>query len=160
MLDIIDKKGFRSGVGIILVNKNNHLFLARRIGRSGWQFPQGGVQTAETPEEAMFRELHEEIGLMPNDVDILATSKDWLKYRLPKSMVRHNSAPLCLGQRQRWFLLRMLTADENVRFDVTNKPEFDGFRWVRYWYPLRHVISFKKKVYRQALQEFSSVLFK
>lgn len=157
---MIDKKGFRSGVGIVLANKNNRLFLARRIGQTGWQFPQGGVQEDETPEQAMFRELYEEVGLKEQDVEILAVSKDWLKYRLPKNMVRQYSEPLCLGQRQRWFLLRMLSSDKNVRFDYTDKPEFDGFRWVRYWYPLHQVISFKKKVYRQALQEFSSVLFK
>ena len=156
---MIDKKGYRSGVGIILVNEQNRLFLARRVGRTGWQFPQGGVQEDETPKQAMFRELYEEVGLKEQDVEILAVSKDWLKYRLPKNMVRQYSEPLCLGQRQRWFLLRMLSDDQNVHFDATNKPEFDGFRWVRYWYPLHQVISFKKKVYRQALQEFSSVLF-
>jgi len=156
---VIDKKGYRSGVGIILVNEQNRLFLARRVGRTGWQFPQGGVQEDETPKQAMFRELYEEVGLKEQDVEILAVSKDWLKYRLPKNMVRQYSEPLCLGQRQRWFLLRMLSDDQNVHFDATNKPEFDGFRWVRYWYPLHQVISFKKKVYRQALQEFSSVLF-
>lgn len=156
---MIDEKGYRPGVGIILANQHNRLLLAQRVRKTGWQFPQGGVKEDETPEEAMFRELHEEIGLKEQDVEILAISKDWLKYRLPKNMVRQYSEPLCLGQRQRWFLLRMLSSDKNVRFDVTNKPEFDGFRWVRYWYPLCRVVAFKKKVYRQVLQEFSSVLF-
>jgi len=156
---VIDKKGYRSGVGIILANGHNRLLLARRIGKDGWQFPQGGVKTDETPEEAMLRELHEEVGLEAEDVEVLAASKDWLKYRLPSHMMRHCSGPLCVGQRQKWFLLRLLSNDYKVRFDVTNKPEFDSFKWVRYWYPLRRVISFKKKVYRQALQEFATTLF-
>jgi len=156
---VIDKKGYRSGVGIILANGHNRLLLARRIGKDGWQFPQGGVKTDETPEEAMLRELHEEVGLEAEDVEVLAASKDWLKYRLPSHMMRQCSEPLCVGQRQKWFLLRLLSNDYKVRFDVTNKPEFDSFKWVRYWYPLRRVISFKKKVYRQALQEFATTLF-
>ncbi|MGD9153373.1 MAG: RNA pyrophosphohydrolase [Gammaproteobacteria bacterium] len=156
---MIDKKGFRTGIGIILANDSNRLLFARRIGQNGWQFPQGGVNRAESPEEAMFRELYEEVGLQSEDVEILAASKDWFKYRLPKYMVRRCAKPICLGQRQRWFLLRLLGDDQKVRFDVTNKPEFDGFKWVRYWYPLRQVISFKKNVYRQVLQEFATVLF-
>lgn len=155
---MIDKRGFRSGIGIILANNENQLFLARRIGQDAWQFPQGGIIEDETAEQAMFRELHEETGLREKDVEILATSKDWLKYRLPKFMVRHYSEPICIGQRQRWFLLRLLTDDQKVRFDTTNKPEFDGFQWVHYWYPLTRVISFKKKVYRKALEEFSQIL--
>lgn len=156
---MIDKKGFRTGIGIILANERNRLLFARRIGQNGWQFPQGGVNNAETPEEAMFRELYEEVGLQQEDVEILAASKDWFKYRLPRYMVRRCVEPVCLGQRQRWFLLRLLSNDKKVRFDVTSKPEFDGFKWVRYWYPLRRVISFKKNVYRQVLQEFATVLF-
>ncbi|MGD9108968.1 MAG: RNA pyrophosphohydrolase [Gammaproteobacteria bacterium] len=156
---MIDKKGFRTGIGIILANDRNRLLFARRIGQNGWQFPQGGVNNAETPEEAMFRELYEEVGLRSEDVEILAASKDWFKYRLPKYMVRRTAEPVCLGQRQRWFLLRLLSDDQKVSFDATNKPEFDGFKWVRYWYPLRRVISFKRNVYRRVLQEFATVLF-
>jgi putative (di)nucleoside polyphosphate hydrolase len=156
---VIDIKGFRSGVVIVLVNDQQQLFMARRIGQQdAWQFPQGGLHEGETPREAMYRELNEEIGLLPDHVEIIAESKDWLKYHLPKNMIRYYSKPLCIGQRQRWFLLRMKTTDNDIDFNVTDSPEFDMFRWVDYWYPTTKVISFKKRVYQKALNEFESKL--
>lgn len=156
---MIDAKGFRSGVVIVLINDQKQLFMARRIGQQdAWQFPQGGLHEGETPREAMYRELNEEIGLLPNHVEILAESKDWLKYYLPKNMIRYYSKPLCIGQRQRWFLLRMRAADSHIDFNVTDSPEFDMFRWVDYGYPANKVISFKKRVYQKALNEFESKL--
>lgn len=156
---MIDRRGFRAGIGIILANAKNQLFLGRRIQQNAWQFPQGGLLKGEAPFEGMLRELYEEIGLKEQDVEMLAASKNWLKYRLPANMIRYNSRPLCLGQRQKWFLLRLVSKGVNFSFDVTDKPEFDGFRWVSYWYPLQCVIPFKKRVYRRALQEFAGELF-
>lgn len=155
---MIDRYGFRIGVGIILVNNDDQVFLARRIGQDAWQFPQGGIVASESPQQAMFRELREEVGLHDKDVAVLAVSRNWLKYRLPTFMVRHYAQPLCVGQKQKWFLLRLLSDDGRVCFDITDKPEFDGFRWVNYWDPVRRVISFKKRVYRRALKEFAQVL--
>lgn len=155
---MINKKGFRSGVAVILVNEKNQVFWARRIGQNAWQFPQGGVIKDETPEQAMYRELHEEIGLQQEDVKIIACSKDWLRYRLPEKMIRYYSEPVCVGQRQKWFLLRLLTDDKKVRFDVTDSPEFDGFKWANYWFPLKQVIPFKQRVYQRALKEFAPLL--
>jgi len=151
--DWIDAEGFRANVGIILANADNKLLLGGRAGTKGWQFPQGGILEGEAPEEAMFRELHEEIGLTPDDVSVLGVTRDWLRYRLPKKYVRHHSKPLCIGQKQRWFMLR-LEADENrVRFDCGEKPEFDRYRWVRFWRPVNEVIYFKRRVYARALFE-------
>ncbi len=156
---MIDKKGFREGVAIILVNHRKHVLWAKRVGQNAWQFPQGGLLPGEMPQEAMYRELEEEVGLKPEDVEIIACSKDWLRYRLPRQMIRYYSKPICIGQRQKWFLLRLVGDEKDIRFDHTDSPEFDGYRWVKYWYPLRRVISFKRRVYRSALQEFAPLLF-
>lgn len=152
---MIDSDGFRPNVGIILTNKDGQVLWARRIGQDAWQFPQGGIRQHETPVQALYRELKEEVGLDPKDVDILACTRGWLKYRLPKRMIRQNTLPICVGQKQKWFLLRMLSEDHCVNFDACEDPEFDGWQWVSYWYPLSKVVSFKRDVYRKALTELS-----
>lgn len=150
---MIDADGFRANVGILICNREGQLFWARRKGHDSWQFPQGGINVGESPEQALFRELREEVGLTRQDVRVLGSTRDWLRYRLPPRYMRHDSKPLCVGQKQRWFLL-MLTAEESkVQFDATDHPEFDQFMWVSYWYPVRQVITFKRDVYRQALAE-------
>ena len=156
---MIDEKGFRAGVGIIILNEKNRIFWARRIGKNGWQFPQGGMNEEENPREAMYRELHEEVGLLPEDVEILAETKRWLYYYLPKHLIRKNSHPLCIGQKQKWFLLRLRAEESKFCFNKTPTPEFDSYRWVTYWYPLKQVVFFKRKLYQRALREFASVVF-
>lgn len=155
---MIDKTGYRAGVGIILVNKQRRVFLAKRVSMLAWQFPQGGMHPGETPEEAMFRELKEEIGLNADDVDILSSTKRWLKYRLPQRMIRHHAEPLCIGQKQKWFLLRIKNENQAFDFHCTATPEFDDWSWVSYWYPLRQVIAFKRRVYVLALKEFAKIV--
>lgn len=156
---VIDADGFRANVGIVLCHADGRLFWARRVGRAGWQFPQGGMQPGETPEQALYRELDEEVGLSPADVELIGQSSDWLSYRLPPRYLRHDSKPLCIGQKQRWFLLRTRDDEPKVRFDRSATPEFDDWRWVDYWHPLSEVIFFKRRVYRQALTEFAPMLF-
>ncbi len=151
--DHIDSDGFRANVGIILCNEEGKLLLAGRIGSKGWQFPQGGMQQGESAEEAMFRELHEEVGLLEGDVEVLGSTNDWLRYRLPKKYVRHHSKPLCIGQKQRWFILRLVGPDDCVRVDRSETPEFDRWRWVEFWRPVNDVIYFKRRVYARALHE-------
>ena len=152
---MIDADGFRPNVGIILANADGRVLWARRIGQDAWQFPQGGIRAEETPVQAMYRELKEEVGLASEDVELLACTRGWLKYRLPKRMVRHQNVPICVGQKQKWFLLKMTAAEERINLADAATPEFDGWEWVSYWYPLAQVISFKKDVYRQALKELS-----
>jgi len=156
---VIDAQGFRANVGIILCNGDNRLLWARRIGQDAWQFPQGGIKEQESAEQALYRELHEEIGLQPEHVEIIATSKDWLRYNLPKHLIRHNKLPLCIGQKQRWFLLRLVGDDHDVKLNCCKNPEFDHWQWVEYWHPLTEVVFFKRDVYKTALDEFSAVLF-
>ncbi len=155
---MIDKAGYRYGVGIILVNHNRQVFFAKRIGMLAWQFPQGGMKEDETPEQTMFRELKEEIGLNSEDVEILASTRRWLRYRLPSRLVRHYTKPLCIGQKQKWFLLRL--ANQNAKIDLcaNDDPEFDSWSWVSYWYPLRQVVTFKRRVYVMALKEFAKIV--
>ncbi len=157
--DWIDAEGFRANVGIILANTDNKLLLGGRVGAKGWQFPQGGMLKGEEPVDAMFRELHEEVGLEAGDVEMLGVTSDWLRYRLPDKFIRRNSQPLCIGQKQRWFMLRLLSSDERVRFDRSDKPEFDRIRWVHFWRPVNEVIYFKRRVYARALHELGPAVY-
>jgi putative (di)nucleoside polyphosphate hydrolase len=150
---VIDTDGFRPNVGLIIFNDDGKLLWAKRIGQDAWQFPQGGIQRYESPEAAALRELREEVGLEPGDVQIVASTSRWLRYRLPSHLIRQRSQPLCIGQKQRWFLLRLVSDSSRIRFDMGDKPEFDNFTWVDYWEPADKVVSFKRKVYRKALEE-------
>jgi putative (di)nucleoside polyphosphate hydrolase len=152
---VIDPDGFRPNVGIILANAQGQVLWARRCGHDAWQFPQGGISENESPEEAMYRELWEEVGLERPDVRIIAQTRGWLRYRLPRRFVRQDNNPVCIGQKQKWFLLQMLSEDHRVSLNCTHPPEFDGWRWVSYWYPLNQVVAFKREVYRKALTELA-----
>lgn len=156
--DLIDDDGFRANVGIIVANDAGKLLIAGRAGRKGWQFPQGGVAPGESAEQAMYRELEEELGLESGDVELLGVTDDWIPYRLPDRYIRKNSKPLCIGQKQRWFMLRLVSDVSAVRFDRTDKPEFDRWRWVDYWRPVNEVIYFKRRVYARALHELATLV--
>jgi len=157
--DLIDAQGFRANVGIVLIRDAGDVFLGGRSDGRGWQFPQGGVRSDESAEQALYRELREEVGLEPDDVQVLAATRQWLRYRLPRRYVRRRSRPMCIGQKQRWFLLRMLGGEDRLRFDLTGQPEFDSWRWVDYWSPVREVIYFKRNVYARALDELGHQAF-
>ncbi len=153
---MVDADGFRPNVGIVLSNGMGQVLWARRVGgHDAWQFPQGGINENESVEEALFRELFEEVGLEADNVKILARTNGWLRYRLPRRMRRHNSSPGFQGQKQKWFLLQMLGEDAMVEMDSSDEPEFDSWRWVSYWYPLGQVVAFKRDVYRCALKELA-----
>lgn len=155
---MIDPDGYRPNVGIVLVRDDASVLWARRIRRDGWQFPQGGMRSDETPLEAMFRELEEELGLRPEDVEVLGSTPGWLRYRLPPALRRRQHGLLCIGQKQVWFLLRLLAGETALRLDASEEPEFDAYRWVDFWYPLEHVVPFKRGVYRQALSILAPLL--
>ena len=155
---MLDSNGFRPNVGIILCNGNGKLLWAKRIGQDAWQFPQGGIKRTETLEQALFRELNEEIGLGERDVEILHQTSGWLRYRLPKNYIRQQDGPVCIGQKQKWFLLALQSDDDSVHLNKYGKPEFDDWCWVNYWHPVEQVINFKRDVYRKALTELESSL--
>lgn len=153
---MIDADGFRANVGIIVTNHLGQLLWARRVGgMDAWQFPQGGIHLGETPEDALYRELNEEVGLKPDAVRIVDVTHGWLRYKLPRNMVREHKTPVCIGQKQKWFLLELLSDDQAICFDQSSPAEFDAWRWVSYWYPLDQVIPFKRDVYRRALKALS-----
>ncbi len=152
---MIDAEGYRHNVGIVLSNALGQVLWAKRVGMDAWQFPQGGIQRNESPEAAMYRELTEELGLEPGDVRIMASTKNWLRYQLPKRYIRHNSEPVCIGQKQIWFMLLLAADDSKVNLAYSTKPEFDHWVWVNYWKPVREVVAFKRDVYRRALEELA-----
>ncbi len=156
---MIDSDGYRPNVGIILCNQEGRLFWAKRVGQDSWQFPQGGIREAESPEEALYRELTEETGLKPEHVKMMGATRSWLRYRLPKHLIRYRSRPVCIGQKQRWFMLRLVSDEACVRLDYCEKPEFDHWRWVDYWSPMSEVVFFKRQVYERALSELAPLLF-
>jgi putative (di)nucleoside polyphosphate hydrolase len=158
--DYIDADGYRSNVGIVLMNGDRQVFIGGRAGARGWQFPQGGIRRGERPEEALYRELAEEIGLRPEQVEVVARTRGWLRYRLPPQFVRRDSSPPCIGQKQRWYLLKLGAEDSALRFDATDQPpEFDRWRWAGWWDAIHDVIYFKRGVYSRALHELGAHAF-
>lgn len=155
---MLDRDGFRPNVGIILLNQKNQVFWGKRIRTHSWQFPQGGIDRGETPEQAMYRELHEEVGLKPEHVTIIARTRDWLRYEVPDRFIRRDARGHYKGQKQIWYLLRLVGGDWNLNLRATSHPEFDAWRWNDYWVPLDVVVEFKRGVYEMALTELSRYL--
>ena len=152
---MLDRDGFRPNVGIILLNQRSQVFWGKRIRTHSWQFPQGGIDRGENPEQAMFRELHEEVGLMPQHVQVLARTRDWLRYEVPDRFIRRDARGHYKGQKQIWFLLQLVGHDWDLNLRATDHPEFDAWRWNDYWVPLDVVVEFKRGVYEMALTELS-----
>lgn len=150
---MIDTEGYRANVGIILVNGDGGLFWAKRIGEDAWQFPQGGIRKSESAEQALFRELYEEVGVDKESVEVIGKTQDWLRYKIPEQLIRRHQTPCCIGQKQRWFLLRFTGKESDVCLDSSDKPEFDQWCWIDPIEPPRSVISFKRSVYTEALKE-------
>ncbi len=154
--NVIDADGFRSNVGIIIANGAGQVFWAKRVQQGdSWQFPQGGIDSGESPRDAMFRELYEEVGLQPEQVRVLGQTQSWLRYRIPPHLMRRKQKPQCVGQKQKWFLLRLEAEAEAINLYAGTKPEFVDWRWVSYWYPVGQVVAFKRDVYRRAMTELA-----
>ena len=157
---MIDREGYRPNVGIIVCNAQNQVFWGKRVNQHAWQFPQGGINAGETPEQAMFRELEEEVGLQAGHVRILGRTREWLRYDVPPHWTRRDNRGLYRGQKQIWFLLRLTGRDCDVSLRASSHPEFDAWRWNEYWVPMEMVVDFKREVYRQALEELERYLQK
>ena len=155
---MLDRDGYRPNVGVILANLRDDVFWGKRVNQHAWQFPQGGIKAGESPETAMFRELEEETGLLPEHVRILGRTRHWLRYEVPERWMRRDWRGTYRGQKQIWYLLRLTGRDSDVRLRASGKPEFDAWRWQDYWIPLETVIEFKREVYRQALTELHRFL--
>ncbi|WP_114661658.1 RNA pyrophosphohydrolase [Polynucleobacter necessarius] len=162
---MLDREGYRPNVGIVLLNSRNEVFWGKRVGQHSWQFPQGGITHGESPEQAMYRELHEEVGLLPEHVQIIGRTRDWLRYDVPEEYLRRQHATRVhraayRGQKQIWFLLRFICLDSDIQLRATEHPEFDAWRWVPFWIQLDAVIGFKREVYQLALSELARYLAK
>ena len=154
---MIDEDGFRLNVGIILANRNQKVFFAKRINHNVWQFPQVGLKKKESHVNGMFRELREEIGLNKEDVIIIGKTKKWLSYEIPKNYIKGSSN--YKGQKQIWFLLKFIKEDSVINLNTTTKPEFDKWRWIKYEDAIKKTIKFKSFVYKKAYSELSSFLY-
>lgn len=152
---MLDREGFRPNVGIILLNANNEVWWGKRVREHSWQFPQGGIKYGESPEQAMYRELEEETGLLPHHVKIIGRTRDWLRYEVPDHFIKREIRGHYRGQKQIWFLLRLVGRDFDINLRASSHPEFDAWRWHDYWVPLDTVIEFKREVYQLALHELS-----
>lgn len=155
---MLDRDGYRPNVGIILCNWRNEVFWGKRVKEHSWQFPQGGIKLGETPVQAMYRELQEEVGLLPSHVRILGRTRNWLRYEVPEQWLKRDWRGSYRGQKQIWFLLRLVGRDCDVHLRASQKPEFDAWRWNDYWIQLDSVIDFKREVYQQALNELARFL--
>ena len=155
---MIDRNGYRSNVGIILLNSKNEVFWGKRIKQDSWQFPQGGIKAGESPEQAMYRELTEEVGLFPRHVQIIGRTRDWLRYDVPDQWIKRDWRGNYRGQKQIWYLLRLVGRDCDVSLRASVRPEFDAWRWNHYWVELESVVEFKRQVYRQALTELARLI--
>ena len=162
---MLDREGYRPNVGIVLLNSRNEVFWGKRVGQHSWQFPQGGIAHGESPEQAMYRELQEEVGLLPEHVQIIGRTRDWLRYDVPEEYLRRQHATRVhraayRGQKQIWFLIRLIGLDTDIQLRATEHPEFDAWRWVPFWIQLDAVIGFKREVYQLALSELARYLAK
>ena len=156
---MIDSEGYRANIGIVITNEKKQILLAKRYKQDAWQLPQGGIDKGETELEALYRELEEEVGLAPEHVSLLAKTPKWLRYELPKEHVRRKQKPTCIGQKQVWYLLKLVSRDTDISLNLHNKVEFDDWKWVDYWNPVDEVINFKKEVYEDMLKTLAPILF-
>jgi putative (di)nucleoside polyphosphate hydrolase len=156
---VIDKQGYRANVGIVITNNKQQVLLAKRYNQDSWQLPQGGIDKGESDIDALFRELNEEVGLKANDVNVIAKTPKWLRYKLPDYLVKHYKKPVCIGQKQVWFLLQLISNEDNIKLDTHSNIEFDEWIWVDYWHPIEEVIAFKKSIYEDMLKALAPILF-
>ena len=153
-----DTLPYRPCAGIILLNSDNHVFVARRIDTKAetWQMPQGGIDPGENPRQAALRELEEEIGT--NHVEILAESQGWLNYDLPDHLIGVLWGGKYRGQTQKWFAMQFLGDDADINLETTH-PEFLDWKWVTPNDLPELIVPFKQQLYRDLLEEFNTILF-
>jgi putative (di)nucleoside polyphosphate hydrolase len=155
--DSLRIEGYRPGVGVVLLDPMNRVFVGRRIDIAGdnWQMPQGGIDKGETPRQAAMRELKEEVGT--DKAEIIAESTRWLSYEVPSDVTRRLWRGRYRGQRQKWFAMRFLGHDEEIDLR-THHPEFDAWKWVPPADLPRLIVPFKRQLYLDVLAEFDGIL--
>ena len=150
---------YRPNAGIIIFNKKGKLLWCKRKTGDGWQFPQGGIDEGESPEDAILRETYEEVGLQSKHIEIIKENERWIEYDVPKekipkyfSLKNRNFK----GQRQKWFLARFLGEDHEINLNLHNQIEFTDWTWSSYWHPVAAGVVFKRDSYRKVLNDFLS----
>lgn len=146
---------YRPGVGMMLVNKKKQVWVGERLSSpQAWQMPQGGIDINEEPRATAFRELHEETGIQPKHVSIIAESNDWLTFVWPEDIQKKLWDGLYVGQRLKWFLMR-LEADHDVTDLKVHHPEFSTYKWIDVNELIPVIVDFKRDMYRQVTTEFA-----
>jgi putative (di)nucleoside polyphosphate hydrolase len=150
---------YRNCVGIMLINKNKHIFVGQRLDfrSDAWQMPQGGVDRGEALKQAALRELQEETSIGEKSVEVIQESKNWIKYDLPKELVPLLWNGRFVGQTQKWFLMRFNGRDRDININ-TQKPEFCRWKWCKKNELVDSIVPFKKRTYEIILEEFTDYL--
>ena len=157
--------GYRLNVALVVINKDKKVLICKRKNMNSWQFPQGGIDDGESPLKSAKRELFEEVGIPSKSVKLISSTEDWFKYEVPSKSRRRNFLDKKFkGQKQKWFMFKLIE-DVEITFDYDPANEFEEYMWVSYWYPLNVIVSFKQRVYCQAMnslrnsfhEEFSNV---
>ena len=157
-MTVISKKlPLRSGVGIVVLNKNNQVFVARRIDNSKnfWQMPQGGVDKNEDYLAAAYRELEEETSI--KNVDLVGELDGLISYELPKHLLGVIWKGKYRGQEQKWFVVRFLGNDSEININ-TDHPEFCEWKWVELENITDLVVDFKLHVYEYVKKKVREIL--
>lgn len=152
---------YRPCVGVMLVNAAGRVFVGKRIDNKegeAWQMPQGGIDDGEDLHPAAFRELAEETGVSADLVTVLAESRDELLYDLPDFLLGKMWGGKFRGQRQKWLLMRFMGEDADIRLDAHDPAEFSEWKWLDPELLPDVIVPFKKRVYRQVLEEFRDLI--
>lgn len=154
-----DALPYRPCAGIMLANRDGLVFVGQRIDNPGdaWQMPQGGIDPGEDPEEAAFRELGEETGLSPDQVDLIARSREEYFYDLPPELQGNIWGGRWRGQRQWWFLMRFKGLDTDIQIS-TPRPEFSHWKWAQPVDLPKLIVPFKKRIYEALVAEFGPLI--
>ncbi len=148
------KKQYRKCVGMMILNSENKILVGRRLDHpSGyWQMPQGGIDDNEKPEEAVWREMMEEIGT--NNAKLNKISSQWISYEIPEETLKHLPwGKTYIGQTQKWFIFTFTGNDKDINVETQN-PEFSEWKWIDHKELIENAVPFKRKVYKTILDEF------